>query len=124
MRIESVPAVHENQTERLLRAEDCVLQRLGGGETQPRPRRNLDLLARGRIAPHARLGLALAEDTEAGQPQRSFLLEFADDQRVDFLERALRLLLRYSDLVSQIGCYLRLRHLLLLALRFARPPRG
>src|ERR1019366_1716423 len=106
----TVPAVHKSQVKRLFRAENRVLQRFGSGETKPGARRNLDLLTGGRIATHARLGLALAEDTEAGQPQRSFLLELADDQCVEFLEHGLPLLLGESELFSHVGCYLRLRH--------------
>src|SRR5580704_12772570 len=105
-----LPAVHKKSGRKLFRAENRILQRLGRREAKPRTRRNLDLLTSRRITPHARLGLALAEDAEAGQPQRSFFLQFANDQRVEFLEYGLALLLREFELFSQVGCYLRLSH--------------
>src|SRR5579863_8075031 len=72
-----VPAVQKIVPTNLFRAEHRVLQRLGGGEAKPGARRNLDLLTGRRIAAHPCLGLALAENPEAGQPQRSFLLQFS-----------------------------------------------
>src|SRR5260370_34449881 len=99
-----------NVAVKLFRAEDRIFERLGRGEAKPRPRWNLDLLSGRRIAAHPRLGLALAEDAEPGQAQRSFLFKFAHDQRVQFLEHGLGLFFRDADLLGHVRCYLRLRH--------------
>ena len=51
----------------LPRAQDRVLKSLGRRETQAGTRRNLDLLAGGRVAADARLALALTKDPQAAQ---------------------------------------------------------
>ena len=55
-------------------AQHRFLQRLGGSEAQPCTRRNLDLFAGGGIAPDSRGELALAENAQARQANRAFLL--------------------------------------------------
>src|ERR1019366_6692319 len=99
----------ENRPE-LSGPEDHVLERLGGGEAQPRACRNLDHLSGRGIAAHPRLALALAENSQPRQPQRAFLLQLANHQRGEFLERGLGLLLGDPDFFSEMRCYLRLRH--------------
>ena len=49
-------------------AQYGVFQRLGRCEAQPRARRNLNLCSGGRVAAHACLGPALAENSQAGKP--------------------------------------------------------
>src|SRR5215469_16822567 len=94
----------------LLGTKDRVLERLGGREAQSRTRGNLDGLAGGGVTAHACLGLTLAKDTESRQAQGPFLLELSHHEVGQFLERALCLLLGHTDLVGEMGCYLRLRH--------------
>src|SRR6266404_2685878 len=107
---ESVLAGHLKLVVKLFRAENRILERLGRREAKPSARRNLDLLPGRRIAAHPRLGLALAEDTEPGQAQRTFLLEFLHDQRIQFLEHGLGLFFCDADFLGHIRSHLRLRH--------------
>src|SRR6266480_1899684 len=96
--------------ESLPSAEYGVFQRLGWRETQSGSRRNLDLLAGGRVAAYTRLELALSEHPETCQPKQPLFLELAGYQIVEFIECGLGLSLGDADLVGQVSCHLRLRH--------------
>src|SRR5271170_1923004 len=102
-------AVHSRFAE-LFGAQDRVLERFGCGEAQSRACRNLDHLSGRGIAAHPRLALALAEYSQARQAERTFLLQLANYQRGEFLERGLGLFLGDADFFSEMRCYLRLRH--------------
>src|SRR5271156_941745 len=75
-------AVHSRFAE-LFGAQDRVLERFGCGEAQSRACRNLDHLSGRGIAAHPRLALALAENSQARQAERTFLLQLAKHQRVN-----------------------------------------
>src|SRR5262249_50764717 len=94
----------------LLGTQDRVFERLCGREPQSRTGGNLDGLTRGGGTGPAWLGLGFAKDFEARHAQGPFFLELPRHETGQFLERALRLLLGHTDLVSEMGCYLRLRH--------------
>jgi hypothetical protein len=88
---------------RLARAEYGVFQCFSGGETQGGARRNLDLLAGGRIAPYTRLELALPEHSEAGQAQQTLFLKLSGDQLVEFVKCGFGLALGDTNLVGQVS---------------------
>src|SRR5215469_7987094 len=94
----------------LLGTQDRVFERFCRREPQPGTRGNLDGLTRRGVTAHACLGLAFAKDSESRQAQGPFFLELSHHEVGQLLERALRLLLGHTDLVGEMGCYLRLRH--------------
>src|ERR1700730_8065683 len=59
------------------RTEHRVFERLCRGETQARASGNLYFSAGSRVAPHARLGPALAENSESREAQRALFFQLA-----------------------------------------------
>jgi hypothetical protein len=65
------------------------------------PCRNFDLFTSGGIAPNPGCELALAENAQAAEPNRAFLLQCAHHQRVQFIQSQLRVLLLMPTVLTK-----------------------
>src|SRR5262245_29981711 len=95
---------------RLLLAEHGLLERLRDGEPDLLARRNLDRLARLRVATHARLHLAEPENPEAGDLHVLALLDALRDRIDQGVQELVDLLAGQPARVRKLRDQLTLRH--------------
>src|SRR3990167_2672125 len=82
---------------------DCFLEILGDAEGNLLRRLDLDRLAGGRVAAHARRTIANLEDAEARNADLVALLEVLHDQTDELIEGAGGVLLGHARLLGQFG---------------------